>query len=958
MGLKYTKEQRRAIDHRDGNLQIIACAGSGKTEVISRRIAELVREGTLKPSIVAFTFTDRASLELKARIRKHLEEVCADDPSLGDMYVGTIHSFSFQLLKELDPRYRNYEVIDETRQAALIYAGYSSPLGLKALQGQNSQVETVRRFIYTLEVLHREGIPDDDIEDIRVKTAVKAYRKLTLEPPNLFIDFNSIIGVLIAELKRDPDRLTEVRTRFRYVVADEYQDFDRRQEELLKLLTDTGRSASVCVVGDDDQAVYGWRGANVDNMIHFADRYPNVTSISMVDNFRSTHAVVEVANASVRRLAERLPKAMVARHWDFDKDQENPVETMAEHGDIQRLRFTSEYDEAEYIAECVKDRLGTVIGEKDGGERAIAYRDMAILLRSVKSSGRLFVETLRKNGIPAVVQGTGGLFENAEIQLVQASFCLLAGTGYLVRHSFTEYQLNDEVSTRRIIRERVQYLKDTGVLRTTDPAAFLEWIAAKRRTLAEQRLPQRERGRLSRRVYPQKLLHEMLAELGASSGPEPWPEDILYNLGRFSDLVRKFESVHQWVTPWDLETLCFFFNAWAAGRTDDGGMDELTTPNAVQILTVHAAKGLEWPVVFLPRITSPYFPNAYLKNRGLDTFLPASQFNPKSYAGGDDGERRLWYVAVTRARKFLHITSLDMPRKRPTVFHKEIRHDYVRDDGKDPSGPRKRGEPRQSVDAELLPTTYSDLNTYWECPYDYQLRQLMRFSPGVTEAYGYGLQIHNLLMAMHEKAIKGEEITEGWIRATVGEKFNLRYTTGKPLETLREAAIETLIRYNKKFPEQEAYILKAEQPFEFVEGDALISGTIDLLEKIEADDGTRPVPVGVVDFKTGEGENLEEHRRRVESVQKQIALYAVALRKGLNLDPQRALAYFLGPKAPETPGIAEKYIIDISDKVRDGVMAEVAYAVARIKNHVFPRTPKHKTRCKKCEMRGICPGTP
>ncbi|CEP67130.1 Restriction endonuclease type II-like [Moorella glycerini] len=964
MALKYTDAQILAINHRKGNLQIIACAGSGKTEVISRRIAQIVKEGTPRSCIVAFTFTDRAAMEMKARIRKHLEELCPEDPSLGDMYVGTIHSFCFQLLKEIDPIYRNYEILDEIRQAALISSKWNKQ-GLwlercKRLVRSGKYWDTVRGLINTLNVLHIKNIPDDQIADDVARDVIERYRRLTLEKPNYFLDFNGIIGELIKTLRANPEKLMEVRQRFKYVVADEYQDFDPRQEELLYLITDGGKSASVCVVGDDDQAIYGWRGADITNMLEFEKRYPDVTRINMIYNFRSTHAIVEIANASVRPLRRRLPKAMEARHWDFEVDPENPVETIAERGDIQRRCFATEREEAEYVADRIKVLRGMIIKEKDGTERAIDYADMAILLRSVKSAGREFVDVLREQGIPVVVRGTRGLFSHDEIRLVQAAFCQLAQEEFWYEdNDGNEHHLTID-STRDFIRQTIRNLRSKGAMPSADPNVFLQWIAEKRATIAKQKLPREKRGRVSRRIYPQDWFHEMLRVLGASDGPEPWPEDVLYNLGRFSYLISQFESVHQWITPDDLVPLCRFLNGWAASNTDDGGQDEISVPNAVQVMTIHAAKGLEWPVVFIPRVTTHHFPNTYLKSRGPETFLSPEQFDPKEFAGGDDGERRLWYVAVTRSRKFLHITSLDRKHKRPQIFMTEIRHDYVQDDGTDPSEPRPRGVPTPPVDTEILPTTYSDLNYYWGCPFDYQLRRLMGFRPGVKEAYGYGLQVHNLLAAIHERALKGEEISAEWIHNIVQERFNLRYTNQDVLETLRAAAEKTLRRYVSIFPEQAKYVFRAEQPFEFIEGDALISGTIDLLEKVEtnADGSELRVPVGVVDFKTGTGEDYKDYLQRVKNVERQLRLYAVAVRRALNLDPHHATAYFLGPNPPEDLRIKEQHQVDISDASREVVMMDVARAVAGIKAHEFPLRGRETGRCRGCDFYRICPAGP
>lgn len=298
----YTASQQEALDYRDGNLLIIACAGSGKTQVLSRRIALLVSEGVPKESIVAFTFTDMAAGELKSRIRKEMaalrEEGKIDDASLGEIYIGTIHSFSLQLLKEINADYRNYDIIDEKRQAAIIVSKYKD-FGIDKLQGENSKIETIRRFIETLNVIYRENLNVDSFENQDLINSIHQYQNFIKQRPNCFLTFDEIVTELTHAIESDEAIRAQVQSRFTNIFVDEYQDVDDRQEQLIRLLSNGGQTAVVCAVGDDDQAIYRFRGATVDNILKFEERYPSVKRITLSSNFRSTHAIVEIANAAV-----------------------------------------------------------------------------------------------------------------------------------------------------------------------------------------------------------------------------------------------------------------------------------------------------------------------------------------------------------------------------------------------------------------------------------------------------------------------------------------------------------------------------------------------------------------------------------------------------------------------------------------------------------------------------------
>ncbi len=962
----YTVDQLVAINHRKGNLLILACAGSGKTEVIARRIAMLVKEGTPKNEIIAFTFTEKAATELKTRIRLHLEDVKPETgTALGDMYVGTIHSFCLNFLKEIDSSYRKFEVMDEARQAALIMTNYYK-IGLDSLRKKiklGSYWRTFRQFITTLNITYQKNLSSKEIKDEDLRKALSNYRKIVCDSPNYFFDFNQIILQLVQNLKDNPSKLKEIQKRFKYLVVDEYQDVDDRQEELIELISDSGKKVFVTAVGDDDQAIYGWRGARIKNILNFKNKYQPDNVVELKCNFRSTHAIVEIANSAVRNIPKgsRIDKVMEARRWKDSK----LVETLSEKEDIQARVFTSDELEATWVAERIKQLLGTFVGEGEE-RRAIDYADFAILLRSVRTSGKIFAAALEKHKIPFVIKGTGGLFEDKSVLLIHSAFCLLSRTNFRYEY-FEEVKLLDEPLIREFIREKIKELQSVGSMLKADPNLFFEWIAKKREELDKRNLEKEERGHLARRIYPQEIFHEMLGVLGITKG-EPWEQSFLFNLGRLSSLITQFEAVHQWVTPNDLVTLCMFLGGWAAGEVDEGRLDETVTPNVVQILTVHAAKGLEWPVVFLPRISSANFPSNR-RNQIPETFLDSKAVDLNEYISGDDGERRLWYVALTRCQKFLNITSPDRRGKKPTDFFKEIKHDYVQRRGaiKD----REKGTPIPPTNAVFVPTTYSELSCYWRCPFEYQLRTLMGFAPGVKESYGYGQQIHNILAEIHKCALAGNIVSEKEVEDLVDKHFHLRYTKAKPLEILKEAALKTLNNYIKNYYLKNRLIVEVEKSFEFVdeESEALISGKIDLLEKIEKTKQGKMIeikslPVAVVDFKNLRFKTIEEFQAKKSEVEDQLRLYAIAAEKALGLSPEKAHAYFLSPKGLDSylieQGAQEKIDVDISKEKQSQVKLKVKSAINDIKdclrNKKFELNGCKNGSCKKCDFWRICPG--
>lgn len=964
----YTQDQRDALEYRDGNLLIIACAGSGKTQVLSRRIALLVAEGIPKESIVAFTFTEMAAGELKSRIRRELtllrEDGRLSDASLGEMYVGTIHGFSLQLLKEINPSYRNYDIIDEKRQAAIIVSKYRD-LGLDVVQGTSTtKIETIRRFIETLNIIYREQIDIESLSNQHLIDAIHRYNAFVKQRPNCFLSFDEIIAELANVMESNEAIRQQVQQRFTNIFVDEYQDVDDRQETLIRLLSNNGTTAHVCAVGDDDQAIYRFRGATVDNILSFEHRYPNVRRITLASNFRSTHAIVEIANAAVmgRRVGKklipglhrRLPKAMEAKH--FNDITGRFEETLAEHGDVWNCTFDSEEAEASFVADKIQEMVG--LPWTSGNEtRGLSYADMAILCRSLNYVRPIMAELDRRQ-IRYVIKGAKGLFESAEIKVVHAAFCLLFGCQYVVPDPdrFGGYLFHDELSTRAVIRSNVDALVSTGKMPYASSSAFLGWIATKRVLFQRMMNPaERARYHLSRRLFPQELFYELLEQLGANRCD--FSESILYNLGRFSELILDFETVHQWVTPYDMRDFAYYLGYWATREANEVRHQDFGAQNAVQISTMHQAKGLEWPVVFIPTLTNRRFPSQRRNSETPHLLNPgecvgrfkAAQNTPEARERFDE-ELRLWYVAITRSKKFLYISGLEYPRTKTSEFASNIQHDYVVTDPKIVFERPDRITATVPVDATILPTNFSDLRYYWDCPRDYLLRRLMGFSPGVNESYGYGQQIHNQLALLHE-SIRTQKIDDAWIEAQVDEHFNLRYTRGEPLEAMKSAAKRILKNYLHDDPDLAEKVLYAEKPFEFIIGDAMISGTIDLLNKDDpnAADDTH---VEIVDFKTGKAGDDLDAQARLDSVQQQLQLYAIATHDALGLEPLRATAHFL--YANQAHAKAE-ISLDLTDV--ESMKQQITDTVTSIKSGTFPMCSCSSDRCSTCDFKAICSGS-
>ena len=306
--MKLTKAQNQAVNYSGRNLQLIACAGSGKTEVVAQRIAHLLAKpndgGQLEPhNIVAFTFTEKAAAELKERIMRRTQEATRDNiTGMAEMYVGTIHGFCKELLQNEVPEYLKYEVLEPIRRNLYVNRK-SQKTGLttsKKLKGT-----ALRRWIDTDNYLSAlDVLREDDIDKQKlggcsvVADGLNSYSTQIAE--DSYFDFSAMLEITVRELANNDALRKRISERVKYVVVDEYQDVNPVQEQLVRLLHDLG--ANLCVVGDDDQTIYQWRGSSVENILKFQERYPSVEQIRLEENFRSSEGVIETARGFIGKV--------------------------------------------------------------------------------------------------------------------------------------------------------------------------------------------------------------------------------------------------------------------------------------------------------------------------------------------------------------------------------------------------------------------------------------------------------------------------------------------------------------------------------------------------------------------------------------------------------------------------------------------------------------------------------
>lgn len=506
-----------------------------------------------------------------------------DVTGLAEMYIGTMHAFCLNLLQTHVPETFTYGVLTEITQRLFIDR-HSRASGLTTCPTSSPGTPVLRRYVHSKLYAQIMSILQEDevhlaLLPAAVRESVDGYRDLLGK--HAYFDYTSMLHAAVTLLEdndpgsADPAR-DHVREIVRYVVVDEYQDVNPLQERLIDALVQFG--ANLCVVGDDDQTIYQWRGSEVGNILTFAERHPGVEKVVLAENFRSSEGIVTLGQRVAAGIpdGQRLPKAMeYASHQRWSR------------GDIVAVSRDSPADEATWICDRILELRGLpFVDAPDGEMRGLSWSDVAVLFRSVAHDAGPLVEEMGRRGIPYVVKGLTRLFGAPEIQAVVALFRYMVGdaTAAEVTQRWVDARLlPEEASMRRAFR-----LLDDGA----DFARGERWGT----------------------YNIQRLYLDVLEALGVREDTVPdgtvRAELVFYRLGKFSQVSSDFEAIHFSSSP---EEKYRAFVNWLEHQAPDCHADAdadagYATPDAVTISTVHQAKGMQWPAVFVPCLRKNRFP--------------------------------------------------------------------------------------------------------------------------------------------------------------------------------------------------------------------------------------------------------------------------------------------------------------------------------------------------------------
>jgi ATP-dependent DNA helicase UvrD/PcrA len=910
--LKLTKSQQRAVEHDGHNLQLIACAGSGKTEVVARRVVHLLTPGraeSLVPrNIVAFTFTDKAAAELKERIVTRTRQALGDIPGMAELFVGTIHAFCLELLKSESPKHLKFEILNEVQQGLFVDRN-SSKSGLTAstdLTGAPlKRYRDTGHYVTALSILREAERDDAGLKGCSLLNGLVAYQQL-LEDKSYF-DYSSILDEAVTLLTNDDGVRARLARRLKYAIVDEYQDVNPVQEAMVWSLHELG--ARICVVGDDDQTIYQWRGSDVENILMFDRRYPTVEQISLEENFRSSEGVVETARAFIEQNSARLPKAM-------KPSGAQPYES----GDIVALSLADPDAEARHIVETIQSLRGVAFKE-DEVQRGLSWSDMAVLLRSAKANAEPITRALQAAGIPFVVTGMSNLFGTAEAEAARQLFYFIAD-----RPGVDAAALKSAWEAARL-----------GI----DPALLNQAIAGAVAAKAALSDPDQKRwGQYSiQRVFLAFLDRAGVREELVPGGRG---EVVFYNLGKFSQVISDFETIHYQSKPVEkYGSFADFLQHRAEDAYPEGWQDnQYANPDAVRIMTIHQAKGMQWPVTFVPAMLRNRFPAARIGGRGVWHLLPRAGIRGQArFEGTIEDERRLLYVAMTRSQKYLHLTWAPIAGKNnryvaaSDFWNDILASKYVKRRAPDYST-RKRLPPSPRAGVSNVVFSFSDLKYFFECPYQFKLRILYGFNAPIHEALGYGKSLHDALAEVHAHALRGDVTEATEVPRLVETHLHAPYAYPALRQQLERTAERVLRDYLADNAALFDKIEFSEKQIEVGLGDGVsIVGRIDLVRRIDTGETT------IVDLKSTDRAQPEE------VTEAQLHVYALGYQDLTGRRPDYVEIYELDERKRKPRSVDDDFIVDVKSKVRE--------AAAALRTATLPAVPTAK-KCGVCDYRGMC----
>ena len=924
--------QRAIVGHLDGPLLVVAGPGSGKTySIVLRALNLLLLEKAQPGQLVLCTFTEKAAFEMRDRLAAAARRV-GYNGDLSELNVSTIHSFCNRILSRHRHRTElghGFDTLDELTQLLFIFEHFDEIIGpaendrfLLRWKTRWTAIEGARGYFdkITEELVDpAQLIASGDPFHVAIGHAYRRYERAILDANRT--DF-AHLQRLVYDLLRDPGTAAAVTRDLRYVLVDEYQDTNYIQEQLLLTLTE--KSRNLCVVGDEDQSLYRFRGATVRNILEFPQRMPGCAVVKLTTNYRSHRAIVE-----------RYDRWMASADWSnpqgpsFRYDKTIEADAAAAHPaypSVIAIWGKDKRDEATRFADLVAFlKKHEVIAD---------YGQVALLLHSVREehSGP-YLAALEAKGIPAFCPRARAYFEIPEVRDLVACFAVLLG-----------WHGNGRGQVAGAVAELATYVDDAIVQLGRRFGAPHPLAAALQRWTGE--IAALQEGQ-ALDLRPADYFYHLLALDPFKSAVRN--ENTARNLAIFSQLLNVFQSYYHYtvVTHRNRESLrLHFFNSFLR-LLYDGGINEYEDPDQpfpkghVQVMTIHQAKGLEFPVVVVGSLSTQLSSPKQI-DRDLASFYHRPPFEPENRITLFD-RMRLHYVAFSRPQKLLVLTAHETPKDHfAPIWQGLPQWPYVQKD----LLAAQRFEVRERMPVKKTYSFTGDLKIYETCPRQYQFFREYDFTPSRSAVIFFGLLVHQTIEEIHRIALDGglDTLDEPRIRELFERTFrSLCLSDVRPIgDTAKEGAFTQVMNYFHQNRDEMRRVIQTEVDVSLEKDGYILAGKVDLLL---GGDGK----LELLDFKTSP--RPKDSPALIAAYERQLCTYAHVLerRHGRHVDrlllywtsePRKQDALMVLPYDPKRVEEAGRYFDD---------------TVRRIQARAFAvTTPPEAAICKECDLRMLC----
>ena len=944
-------KKKEIIEHVDGPLLVIAGPGAGKTMAIVERVVNLIARHQVAPeNILVSTFTEKAAAELVSRISDRMAEEGLK-VSLNEMYIGTMHSIFLRVLKdyaEFTRLKKNYKTFDDFDQKYAVYRNLYkrfkplSNLDLVAPEQSNwSKADSICRFVNKVreEAIDAETLlAGHEPEIVALGEVYRTYQQILVEENA--IDFSAIQSEMLSLIDANPQVLKELQEKFTYLIIDEYQDTNTIQERILLKLC--GKRANICVVGDEDQSIYRFRGASVRNILQFAANFPRgrCKTVVLDTNYRSHPDIVDFYN-----------QWMTACDWKDGKKRFRFDKTI-------RPRTGKTFDACPTVV--------TLNGEddEDWGDQLIDFirrlqkekvvtdlNQIAFLFHSVRNKDVIaLTERLEASGIPVFSPRSARFFEREETQLLIGLFMLLFPQVFKILDEKEELMPDTVAYYRNAANRLAAKLKEDP----QETAELVKWAKRKAREHAFLGAPT---DYTFLGLFYEALKFPLFADyITTDHDGTPRHSREAFNLALFSQLLAKFEYIYgiNVLSPkWLESNLSHLFTQFLhfmlkGGLEEFEDYDERVPSGCVSVMTIHQSKGLEFPVVCVGSLSR----NPRKSFTALDATLESKYFHRPPFEPLDRIKFfdfwREYYVAFSRPQNLLLLTGVQSKTRQFGKTFDEIVEDVM--DWRDPRFVSKNLHlekiKKSSVKKDYAFT--SDILTYERCPTQYMVFRYLGFAEHRVQGTMFGSLVHQTIEDIHKTCLRGESVSEAQIESWFASNYTSLSLAMKTYldETRRESALKQVKQYFERNSGAFGALVAAEYDVSIPTETYILRGVIDLVRG-EGD------TVEIVDFKTDRKPNVNsaEDRSRIQNYHRQLEVYAHIVEEKFGKKVSKLHLYYTRAEN-ESPYVSWDYSTASVQKTLRGFDE----TVAKIESYKFSNknVKMCKATCDNCDLRYFC----